>query len=475
VAVTVKGGSGLEGDRQQQWDDVPLAVQHWLRRGLSPTVAPPQSIMTPQSREELAEIMAIAHREQWRVMPMGAGTKLGWGRGRSQIDLVVQCDRLNQVVEQDPGDLTISVEAGMTLGALQQELAKHGQFLPVDPSYPDQATLGGIVATADAGSLRQGYGGVRDMLLGIEFVRHDGQRSRAGGKVVKNVAGYDLMKLFTGAYGTLGLISRLTWRVYPIPESWQTIALTGPLDALVELNGQVLGSSLTPIAWEWTLMPPTADIPTPLSTVATGHPCLVGRFASVSASTQAQVAAVTQQAIALGLTVQALTDEQDSQFWQQYSQAIAPPRSPDINTNGDHNGSSSDCHIKLGILSTAAPPLIQALKQQRPNAILQLRAGSGVGRLRLLGSSAGKGGAGKEIAQGTDNSDNGNNTDLAFLEKLRQTCQQHHGFLSLLDAPSPLKSQFDPWGHSSPANPMAIALRQTFDPQRLINPNCFVV
>ncbi len=467
--MTVKGGSELAGDRQQQWDDVPAAVQHWLRRGLNPTVAPPQSVMTPHSREELAEIMAIAHREQWRVMPMGAGTKLGWGRGRSHIDLVVRCDRLNQVVEQDPGDLTISVEAGMTLGTLQQELAKHGQFLPVDPSYPDQATLGGIVATADSGSLRQGYGGVRDMLLGIEFVRHDGQRSRAGGKVVKNVAGYDLMKLFTGAYGTLGLISRLTWRVYPIPESWQTIVLAGSLDALVKLNGQILGSSLTPIAWEWTLMPATADIPAPLSTLATGHPCLVGRFASVSASTQAQVAAVTQQAIALGLTVQSFMDEQDSQFWQQYSQAIAPPQSPETYSNGN----SSDRHIKLGILSTAAPQLIQTLQTQRPDAILQLRAGSGVGRLRLSGSNAGN-----AIDQGTDNShngDDGGNTDLALLKQLRNTCQTQHGFLSLLDAPSSLKSQFDPWGQSRPPNPMAIALRQTFDPQGLINPNCFVV
>jgi glycolate oxidase FAD binding subunit len=122
---------------------------------------------------------------------------------------------MQQLIEHAVGDLTVTVEAGMQFAHLQAQLAKLGQFLALDPDFPQSATMGGIVATASTGSLRQRYGSVRDQLLGINFVRADGQVASAGGRVVKNVAGYDLMKLFTGAYGTLGAISSVTFRVHP--------------------------------------------------------------------------------------------------------------------------------------------------------------------------------------------------------------------------------------------------------------------
>ncbi|MGD1850494.1 MAG: FAD-binding oxidoreductase [Cyanophyceae cyanobacterium] len=439
--VVAQEESVLGSDRLELWEALTPREQNWLGRGIDQIAARPQGVVTPASRGELAEVMGLASAENWRLMPTGGGTKLGWGRSRSPVDLVVRCDRLNQVVERDTGDLTISTEAGMTLAELQRELASHNQFLPVDPSYPESATLGGIVATADSGSLRQGYGGVRDMLLGIEFVRHDGQRSRAGGKVVKNVAGYDLMKLFTGAYGTLGLISRLTWRVYPIPECWQTLAITGELDALNALTRQVLNSPLTPVAWEWMVMPPDLFN-------AAGKPWLLGRFASVAASTEVQVKTVMDQGSAQNLTMQVFRGAEEAEIWQRVNRAIAPPISP------NQAPDAGDIRIKFGVISTDVAQFLSLILKEIPGAIAQVRGGSGLGKIYI--PSAHK-------------------PTVDTLINLRDFCESHQGFLSILESPQALKKQIDPWGYLGQGKSMANALRQKFDPQQLINPNCFIV
>ncbi len=122
------------------------------------------------------------------------------------------------------------MQAGLKLADLQAFLAPSGQFLPLDPSYADNATIGGIIATADAGTWRQRYGGVRDLILGFSFIRHDGEIAKAGGRVVKNVAGYDMMKLFTGSYGTLGIIDQITLRLYPETANSETLIITGNSD-----------------------------------------------------------------------------------------------------------------------------------------------------------------------------------------------------------------------------------------------------
>lgn len=467
--------SVLGSDRLEAWEQLSTPMQRWLRRGIKPDIGPdidlntlktkaPAGVITPHSREELAQLMTVAAREKWRVMPMGSGTKLGWGQGRSPIDVVVKCDRLQQVVERDPGDLTISVEAGMTLGVLQRELASHNQFLPLDPNYPEQATMGGIVATADSGSLRQGFGGVRDMLLGIEFVRPDGERSQAGGKVVKNVAGYDLMKLFTGAYGTLGIISRLTWRVYPIPDCWQSLVITGDRDALAQLTQQVLGSPLTPVAWDWNQCGnqcgnqfSTAEVSGLdkleglVQDFPPNAPWLAGRFASVTASTNAQVKWVTEQAIALGLTVQVLRGSEDQQLWRELRTAIAPPVTPETLENQEDS-----IQGKLAVIADQVPTLLKTVQDKLPGAIVQIRGGSGLGKIYCPPATV-------------------TESCVEGLKHLRHTCETHRGFLSILNAPSRLKSQLDPWGYLGQGQPMAIALRDRFDPHRLINPNCFIV
>ena len=177
-----------------------------VKKAISPGNLP-NCIVYPQTQSQLAEVIAEAYRNKWRVLPCGNGSKLKWGGLAENIDIVVSTKSLNKVINHAVGDLTLTVEAGVKFTDIQATLAKHNQILALNPTEPHLATIGGIIATGDTGSLRQRYGSVRDQLLGVTFVRADGQIARAGGRVVKNVAGYDLMKLFTGSYGTLSIIT----------------------------------------------------------------------------------------------------------------------------------------------------------------------------------------------------------------------------------------------------------------------------
>jgi glycolate oxidase FAD binding subunit len=227
------------------WENLEVSQQKLIQQATT-SVNPPSCIVYPRTQEELASVIAAANRYKWRVLPCGSGSKLTWGGLVKGVDIVVSTERINQLIEHAVGDLTVTVEAGMKFGHLQAILAKSRQFLALDPTAPDEATIGGIVATGDTVSLRQRYGSVRDQLLGITFVRADGQIAKAGGRVVKNVAGYDLMKLFTGSYGTLGVISQVTFRVYPVQEVSGTVVLTGTGEAISQAASTLRNSALTP-------------------------------------------------------------------------------------------------------------------------------------------------------------------------------------------------------------------------------------
>ena len=179
----------------------------------------------PASAAEAAETLRRAAAESLTVAPRGGGTKADWGASAGEPDLVLSTARLDRVVEHNAGDLTAVVEAGVRLADAQAVFASVGQMLALDPplGVDDAATLGGVVATADAGPLRHRYGGVRDLLLGVTVALADGTVATAGGKVIKNVAGYDLAKLFTGSLGTLGVIVRAVVRLHPLPPATATV------------------------------------------------------------------------------------------------------------------------------------------------------------------------------------------------------------------------------------------------------------
>ena len=211
----------------------------------------PSFVASPASTEEASALMRVAASSGLAVVPRGAGTGLGWGLPPSACDLVVDLSAMDQVIEHAAGDLVARVQAGATFGGVASVLAKAGQELALD--VPADATIGGVVATGTAGPRRLRYGSPRDLLIGVTAVRADGVVAHAGGKVVKNVAGYDIGKLLAGSQGTLALITEATFRLHPLPEAVAYVtAEFGPAQrgaAVVALQSAA-GSALVPSAVE---------------------------------------------------------------------------------------------------------------------------------------------------------------------------------------------------------------------------------
>jgi glycolate oxidase FAD binding subunit len=192
--------------------------------------------IAPASTEEVAAVLRYANRNSIAIAPCGGGTKQNWGHP-IHPSLNLHMHRIDAVREHTWQDMTCTVQAGCTWSSMQSSLAKHGQFVALDPLWPDRATIGGVAATNDSGSLRLRYGSLRDLIIGMTIVLADGTIARSGGKVVKNVAGYDLHKLMIGALGTLGIITEITFRLHSISRHVQSFTIPS-LDA--EMLGQLL-------------------------------------------------------------------------------------------------------------------------------------------------------------------------------------------------------------------------------------------
>ena len=207
----------------------------------------PQAVVLPRSTHEIQEVLNYAADSGLSVIPAGSGTKLGMGNPPEQVDLVLSTSRLDQVLEYEPADLTVTVEAGIRLATLQAKLAEHVQYLPLDPPYADRCTIGGITATNASGASRLRYGSARDRVLGMRVVQSSGTVVKSGGKVVKNVAGYDLNKLYLGSFGTLGLITEVSLKLQPLPEIERTVLLTfTETGEAINVGSEIAGSQLLP-------------------------------------------------------------------------------------------------------------------------------------------------------------------------------------------------------------------------------------
>jgi glycolate oxidase FAD binding subunit len=202
-------------------------------------------VALPRTTEEVAAILRHADGNRLAVEIVGGGTKRAWGNPVSS-DIVLETSIMARVRQYSPQDLTVTVAAGMRWSAMQRALQANSQHVALDPLWPDTATVGGIIATNDSGSLRLKYGGLRDLVIGMTIVLADGTIARSGGKVVKNVAGYDLHKLMTGAFGTLGVIAEVTFRVHPTAAETRTWTVSSPTsEPAGELMLKVLDSQLS--------------------------------------------------------------------------------------------------------------------------------------------------------------------------------------------------------------------------------------
>jgi glycolate oxidase FAD binding subunit len=238
----------------------------WRPAGDGDEVAgvPARFVAAPASTEEAAEVLRAAAAEGLAVVARGGGTRLGWGMPPRRLDLIVETHRLTGVVEHAAGDLIAVVRAGTPLAGLHLP----GQQLALDPSQ-DGATVGGTVAVNASGPRRMLYGTARDLLIGITVVRPDGKVARSGGKVVKNVAGYDLGKLYTGSYGTLGLITECAFRLHPVPAARAVVRRVAPADRIGGLLAAVRAEQVVPAAVE---VDAPADRPVTVAVLLEGTP-----------------------------------------------------------------------------------------------------------------------------------------------------------------------------------------------------------
>ena len=397
----------------------------------------PLPVSIPTSTAELAELVTIANSSKSPLIVAGNSSKLDWGGIVQGAKSLVSTQKLDRLIAHAVGDLTVTVEAGIKFANLQEILATAGQFLPLDPAYPNTSTIGGIIATATTGSLRHRYGGVRDLLLGISFIRADGKVAKAGGRVVKNVAGYDMMKLFTGSYGTLGILTEVTLRVYPLPVNSGTVILSGAFEGLRNAAKILLASTLTPIA---------VDV---LSTAFSQHlelsntPSLVVKFATIPASIAQQSEQLLAIGKRLGLTGVSCQGEQEQQLWSGIQAGIW----------GD-----SPIGCKLGVRSTVAVDTIELLERASAppkggrstanTAKGVIHLSSGIGAFALA--------------------------DASQIKSLRTHCEAAGGFLSVLQAPVDVKQKIDVWGYRGNAVPLMREIKQQFDPAGILNPGrCF--
>ena len=224
----------------------PVALEYWAIDELEPI-----AVVQPASAEEVAAVLRACAAADVAVVPLGAGNARDLGLPAASPFIVLSTQRLNQTVHYDPGDLTIGIGAGALLGKVQATLREHGQFLPLDPPRAIARTIGGVLAGAAGGSLKHTYGGVRDFCIGVKFVTGDGKLAKGGGRVVKNVAGYDMMKLMIGSHGSLGVIVEANFKVMPAPRQTATFCADfASLDEAIALRRRVTASPLAPLCME---------------------------------------------------------------------------------------------------------------------------------------------------------------------------------------------------------------------------------
>lgn len=386
-------------------------------------------MITPEP-DALEPLVRELHRQATPWLPAGQGTRLSWGAPVAADTPVVSCRRLDRLLEHAVGDFTVTVQAGMPLRDLQAALAEQGQWLALDWPWgsgadgQDSGSIGGLVARGMAAGLRQRYLGVRDQVIGLALLRADGTAARAGGKVVKNVAGYDLVRLFAGSWGSLGLITELSLRTYPLPRQRRGLWLQGGLAELERLRQKLLAAALAPELVDWW------SAPLALAAGQAPQPGLLVSLASVSAAAiGAQLTEITSEAEAAGLQPQQLDSERLEAF---RAVALGPGLDP-ANSQGQR------WLLRLGVLPSQGMALLG--DPALAGVPGWLEGGSGLG---LAWAPA-------------------QQLPAYRVEQLRRRCQELGGALTLLEQPT--GADLPAW-EDAPSRPLIEAIKRQFDPSQ---------
>lgn len=404
----------------------------------------PKVVVLPASVQEIQEVLRFASKRDLSVMPAGAGTKLGIGNLPEKLDVVLATTRLNRVVEYEPADLTVTVEAGIRLAALQSVLAQHQQYLALDPPYADRCTLGGIVATNASGSLRMRYGAARNQVLGLRVVHANGTAVKSGGKVVKNVAGYDLNKLYIGAFGTLGIITEVTLKLSPIPAHEAILTADfQDVQSAVDTGLNIVGSQTLPMFVNLFI---NADVGS--GETDKKKPTLVVGFSGDPETVAWQLAqgqGIMEQNGVLGVTI----TEGESRGHLQETIREFPAR--DTNTEDI----IAKVNLKRTDIAEFAAQVIDASWARDAQVMALL--GSGILYLSI------------PVTSETDFRRLANT-----LTQLRQSATEARGNLIVETAPPELKQHIDVWGTVGDTLGLMQQVKTRFDAEGLLNPGRFI-
>jgi glycolate oxidase FAD binding subunit len=378
----------------------------------------PKFVAEPTSPKAVAETLAWASQEKLSVLTRGAGTKIAWGPPVEATDILLSTTRLNKIVAHRHGDLTATIEAGATLRDVNSALGQHRQWIPLDPHSGDRATIGGLVATNDSGPRRHRYGAPRDLIIGVDFARADGRLAKGGGIVVKNVAGYDLPRLMTGAFGSLGVIISATFKLYPLTGASRTIVVdVKDPHELGTLVGKISSSHLTPTALEFQLPPMR----------------LLIRFESIEAAAVQQSVHTIKLIQEAGFSGRVVTEDEEAELWAR------------------HAGTASDATaVKVSTLPTELPAALILIDRVAGSANYSVagRAGLGVFVLGLTGA---------------------NEHQKKVITALRESLMPGRGSAVVMSGTSDLRKQLDVWGPIGDALPLMKAVKQQFDPDQILN------
>jgi glycolate oxidase FAD binding subunit len=402
----------------------------------------PEAAVFPGSIDEVRAVVELASAAGVAIVPWGGGTAAAVGTPVSRAGLVLGLGRLTRLVEHEPGDLTATVEAGMTVAALQTALGARGQWLSLDPPEADRATMGGVIAANAAGPRRQLYGTARDLLIGVTVVTGDGAVVRGGGKVVKNVAGYDLPKLFVGSYGTLGIIVEVTVKLRPRPEQEQLMAVR--FDRVKDAGAgvrAVLGSDL---------LPSTLDLLDAESSRAlglTGTPTLALGFDGLAEQVAWQGEELRRLTAPLGgHGVEPLGLETWGRLTTAARSAFATPA----------------VVVRMVVL----PATVTETMEQGANAARQR------GLLTAWTAHAGVGVLTAALFSAREQPDP--DTIAAILAEWRGLARAGGGHAVLEWAPLGIKAQVPVWDDAGPAGRLMQRIKAQLDPRNILNPGRFV-
>ena len=377
----------------------------------------PRQVIEPASAEDLAAALASASQQRASVVIRGGGTKIAWGRTPASVDIVLGTTRLNKVVAHEYADLTATMQAGARIDDVNRELGRHGQWLPIESPF-EGATIGGAIATNDGGPLRHRYGTPRDLVIGVRLALTDGRLIKAGGNVVKNVAGYDLGKLVSGSFGSLAAIVSATFKLTPLPAASSTLIATfAGADALVAALAAITGSQLEAAACEVHV-----------------RPCrLLLKFESTPGALNAHV----QKARTLvgNATCDLVTSAAETDLWRDHARSVW--QSPGIIVKASWLPASLG-----GVLA-----FIGELRGTATDVELVGRAALGSGLFRIDGDVS---------------------TQRAAVERMRSRSDLFRHVVLLRASPE-FKQQVDVWGSLGDAAALGGAIKHALDPLGIMN------